>query len=189
MNQFKLARNTPWKLKNELLMYATTPLAAIYFAIKKVDIGAGFKFYGLPKVMRHAYSKISIGNNFENRNTWYSNPLGISHPTIICTWEKDAVITIGNNVGISGGAIVASKSITIGDGSIIGANAKIIDTDFHPIDSKSRRYEKIGIKSAPVKIGKNVFIGMNAIILKGVVLPDDAIVPAGEVVRSNHKHK
>jgi acetyltransferase-like isoleucine patch superfamily enzyme len=98
-------------------------------------LGANYKFYGLPKVFRHRGSKIEIGNRFENRNVWYSNPLGINHPIIICTWDNGTEIKIGNDVGISGGSIVAAKKIEIGNGTIIGVNTTIIDTDFHPVDS------------------------------------------------------
>jgi acetyltransferase-like isoleucine patch superfamily enzyme len=38
------------------------------------------------------------------------------------------------------------------------------------------------LKTAPVKIGDNVWIGMNAVILKGVTIGDNSIVAAGAVV-------
>jgi acetyltransferase-like isoleucine patch superfamily enzyme len=101
----------------------------------------------------------------------------------LCTWSKGAKIEIGNDVGISGGSIVANKSIEIGDGTLIGANTTIIDTDFHPIKSNNRRYDKKGIASKPIKIGKNVFIGMNCIVLKGSTISDNSVIPAGTIVR------
>lgn len=176
--------DTPWKAASEIFMYALYPFATLYVkAIKKVDIKEGYKFYGMPKILRHRGSSIKIGKNFEDRNNKYSNPLGVNHATIICTWSKDALIEIGDDVGISGGTIVASEGIKIGDGTIIGANCTIIDTDFHPLKSPHRRYSKKDIRSAKIKIGKNVFIGTGAIILKGVEIKDNTIVPAGKVVR------
>lgn len=177
-------QNSPWKLLNEAKMLVLKPYAVLYLQlIKGVQILDGFKMYGLPKVFRHNGSSITIGRRFESRNNWDSNPLGIDHPTIICTWRKGAEIIIGNDVGISGGSIVAAQKIEIGDGTLIGANTTIIDTDFHPVESSRRRYDKKAIKTKPVSIGKNVFIGMHCIILKGVTIPDNAIVPAGSVVR------
>jgi len=127
---------TPWKIDNEILMYLIKIPVYFYLKIfKGVILGANYKFYGLPKVFRHRGSKIEIGNRFENRNVWYSNPLGINHPIIICTWDNGTEIKIGNDVGISGGSIVAAKKIEIGNGTIIGVNTTIIDTDFHPVDS------------------------------------------------------
>lgn len=175
--------DTPWKFLNEIRMYILKIPASIYFKSRGVDIAPGAKFYGLPKVFKFRGSRISIGDRFENRNWWDSNPLGINHPTIICTWRPSAKIVIGRDVGISGGSIVASDSVEIGDGTLIGANTTIIDTDFHPVASLKRRYETKNVKSGPVRIGKNVFIGMNSQILKGVIIPDNSIIPAGSVIR------
>jgi acetyltransferase-like isoleucine patch superfamily enzyme len=172
-----------WKALNELKMYGLKPLVWVYLKLKGVEIGSSAKFYGMPKVLKFRESKIKIGARFENRNWWDSNPLGINHSTIICTWSRGAKITIGRDVGISGGSLVATKSITIGDGTLIGANTLIIDSDFHPLKSKNRRYAKKGVRSAPIKIGKNVFIGTNCTILKGVTIPNSAIIPAGAIMR------
>lgn len=183
MNIIKQTMDTPWKAFSEALMYLFKPFVYIYAVlISGVRIGRGSKFYGFPSVLRHRGSIITIGKRFENRNWTFSNPLGINHSTILSTWKKGAVIKIGNDVGISGGSIVAADKIEIGDGTLIGANATIIDTDFHPLGA-GRRYSTKDIKSKPVKIGKNVFIGMNSIILKGVNIPNNAIVPAGAVIR------
>lgn len=172
----------PWKVVNELLMYLVNPFVFIYLKVNGVKIGKNFKFYGMPAIFRTKGSEIVIGDNFECRNWWFSNPLGINHPTVICTWSKKAKIKIGNDVGISGGSIVSESEIVIGDDVLIGANSTIIDTNFHPT-SGDRRYSKENIKTKKVTIGKNVFIGMNSIILKGVNIGDNSIVPAGGVVR------
>jgi len=187
-NNLKQTAETPWKAVSELMMYALKPFAWLYLKVLcGVKVGKNYKFYGLPRVFRHRKSSIVIGDFFENMNRWDSNPLGISHPTIICTWSRKASIRIGNDVGISGGSIVSAESIEIGDGTLIGANTTIIDTDFHPLNNPKRRYETKDVQSKAIKIGKNVFIGMNCIILKGSVIPDNAVVPAGSVVRSNAK--
>jgi len=181
--------NNPWKLFNELFMYALKPFVLGYLKIFGVRVGTRSKFYGFPYVFRHKGSSIVIGKRFEDRNWCGSNPLGINHRTILCTWKKGALIKVGKDVGISGGSIVAAKKIEIGDGTLIGANTTIIDTDFHPLESPRRRYETKNVRSAPVKIGKNVFIGTNAIILKGVNIPDNFVIPAGSVVRFDTKLK
>ncbi len=38
------------------------------------------------------------------------------------------------------------------------------------------------LKTAPVKIANNVWIGMNAVILKGVTIGENSVVAAGSVV-------
>ena len=85
----------------------------------------------------------------------------------------------------------ARKKICIGDNTLIGGNAKIIDNDFHPIDSNLRLEQIYAdhpgeltdiIPTKEVIIGKNCFIGCNSIILKGTVLGDNCVVGAGAVV-------
>jgi acetyltransferase-like isoleucine patch superfamily enzyme len=183
INKFQMAVKEPWKLVNELTMCFLRPFIFLYLKINRVEIGSNFKFYGFPRIMRHRGSRIVIGDNFEDRNSTFSNPLGINHPTILCTWSSNSCIKIGDDVGISGGSIVSNTSIEIGDGTLIGANSTIIDTDFHPVNSLLRRYEKENIKTVPVKIGKNVFIGMNSVILKGSTIKDNSVIPAGVVVK------
>jgi galactoside O-acetyltransferase len=71
----------------------------------------------------------------------------------------------------------------------------IADSDFHPIAAAQRRQDTYAlapffkdrpsrpkIRSAPVKICDNAWIGMNAVILKGVTIGENSIVGAGAVV-------
>lgn len=93
-------------------------------------------------------------------------------------------IEIGDGFGISGTTIYSTSSITIGKNATIGANCKIIDNDFHPLDPEQRRLnlnEEYTLRK-PIKIGDNCFIGMNSIILKGTTLGDNVVVGAGSVV-------
>lgn len=60
---------------------------------------------------------------------------------------------------------------------------KILDNDFHPVDAQARLIDdKDKIGTAPVKIGKNCFIGCNVLILKGSEIGDNCVVGAGAVV-------
>lgn len=70
--------------------------------------------------------------------------------------------------GING--IVLGDNIRIGPGvGIISANHSLEDYDRH-------------VPCSPIKIGNHCWIGMNAIILPGVVLGNHVIVGAGSVV-------
>ncbi len=181
-NLLPLILDTPWKATGEIKRLLCSPFILIRLKILGVEISSKSRFYGAPRIFRHQGSRISIGQDFENRNWFISNPLGIIHPTIITTWSKNAVIKIGQNVGISGGSICAATNIQIGDNTLIGANCTIIDTDFHPIRSFDRRQQTTGIKSQAIKIGKNVFIGMNSTILKGVTIGDNSVIGASSIV-------
>ena len=58
----------------------------------------------------------------------------------------------------------------------------IIDTDFHPVNFERRLDDSSAGECEPVKIGDNVFIGMNCIILKGVTLGNGCVIAAGSIV-------
>ncbi len=62
----------------------------------------------------------------------------------------------------------------------------IMDTDAHQIDYLARRRGRSDkssiIKSAPISIEDDVWIGANSIILKGVTIGARSIIGAGSVV-------
>lgn len=154
----------------------------IFLKINKVKYGKNITLIGLPVIYKFKSSEITIGNNCTIRSSFLSNLIGLYQRTIIVARESGEVI-IGNNVGMSGTTIYARKSILIGDYCTIGANVKILDNDFHPVDPQARLNEDGSmIKSRDIIIGKNVFIGCNTIILKGTRIGDNCVIGAGSVV-------
>ena len=155
-----------------------------------VKCGKGVLLKGIPVVFNKKGAELSIGDNCVIKSSFLSNLVGLYSRTIIVTRRPGAFIRIGNNVGISGATIYARKGITIGDNTAIGGNVKILDNDFHPLDWETRNqllFDPKGgnsdlIPSREIVIGKNCFIGCNAIILKGTVLGDGCVVGAGAVV-------
>lgn len=85
---------------------------------------------------------------------------------------------VGEHVFINMGCKFQDQGgIFIGDGSLIGHNV-VLATLNHSEDPAKRA----GMNSAPIHIGKNVWIGSNATVLQGVTIGDGAIVAAGAVV-------
>jgi len=151
--------------------------------VTKVNYGKGLLLKGIPVIFNKSGAKLNIGDNVTIKSSFLSNLVGLYQRTIIITRTSEAEIHIGNNVGMSGATIYARKLITIGENTHIGGNAKILDNDFHPLEIEARNAdikEKIGTR--PVVIGKNCFIGCNALILKGTKLGDGCVVGAGAVV-------
>ena len=149
----------------------------------KVKYGKKLLLKGVPVIFNKGGASLKIGDNVTINSGFLSNLVGLYQRTIIVTRVAGAKIEIGNNVGISGATIYARNSITIGDNSLIGGNVKILDNDFHPTELEARLADdKEQIKTKPITIGKNCFIGCNSIILKGTVLGDNCIVGAGAVV-------
>ena len=149
----------------------------------KVQYGKNLLLKGVPVIFNKSGAKLTIGDNCVIKSSFLSNLVGLYSRTIVVTRMPEAKIHIGNNVGISGATIYARKGITIGDNTMIGGNAKILDNDFHPIEVEARLADdKSKIGTREVVIGKNCFIGCNSLILKGTVLGDNCVVGAGAVV-------
>lgn len=87
-------------------------------------------------------------------------------------------ITIGENVFINACCHFQDHGgVTIGEGSFIGHNV-VFATLNHGLAPQDRSTTY----PAPIKLGKNVWIGSNATILQGVTIGDNAVVGAGAVV-------
>lgn len=165
----------------------------LFLKLNKVDFGKSLKLKGYPFIYNKKGATLSIGDNCVIKSSFLSNLVGLYSRTIIVTRCKGANITIGNNVGMSGVTIYARKGVSIGDNTCIGGNTKILDNDFHPLEYEKRN--ELLLSKAPedgekanwigtkeIKIGKNCFIGCNALILKGTELGDGCVVGAGAVV-------
>lgn len=96
--------------------------------------------------------------------------------------KEAALLTIGNNVGISNSTIVCTHKIEIQDNVLIGANCKVWDTQFHNLDYEIRVNGDDKPKKAEVVIEEGAFIGYGTVILPGVRIGKRAIVGAGSVV-------
>lgn len=141
------------------------------------------KLKGNAFIFNQKGAKLTIGDGVTVKSSFLSNLLGLYQRSVIMTRRSGAEIEIGDGVGMSGVTIYARQKITVGAHTMIGANVKIMDNDFHPLDAQKRREndeESIGTK--PVVIGEDCFIGCNALILKGTQLGDGCVVGAGAVV-------
>ena len=93
--------------------------------------------------------------------------------------KENAILSIGNSWANSNCQIRCGNKIEIGDMCTFGRNVSILDSDFHCIyDDK----KNIINPAKPVIIGNNVWIGHNAIILKGVTIGSNSIIAAGSIV-------
>lgn len=129
---------------------------------------------GTCRVLFHDNVRINSGKQY--------NIIGGDTRTVFRT-VGTGKIDIGCNSGISNSTFVAASSITIGENVLIGGSCKFYDTDFHPIDVNDRLNDnKDEIKTAPIEIQDNVFIGAHCIVLKGVTIGQGSVIGAGSVV-------
>lgn len=124
---------------------------------------------------------ISIGDNCRigcsKRKYW----AGTRTPTQLTALGEGASIVIGNGCILNGVSIFAREGVEIGDGCIFATGIQILDGDQHEVVSANHK----GSIDRPRKItiGRNVWVGLNAIILKGTEIGDNSVVGAGAVVR------
>ncbi|WP_019201019.1 DapH/DapD/GlmU-related protein [Tsukamurella sp. 1534] len=118
--------------------------------------------------IREAWSELT---GREVDETFRLIPPVYSDHGINITTGKDVFVNQGCRFNDIGG-------ITIGDQVMLGPDVSLISSG-HPLDPATRRH---GITSAPIVLGRNVWIGASAMVMQGVTVGDDAVVAAGAVV-------
>ena len=178
------AFDMPWRVANELRRYAALPYIRLMFALHGIRWQRGWRIFGMPLIQRHRGSTIELGTGLELRSWRSSNPLMPNHPCVFSTRTAQAVIRVGPRCSFTGAMVVALESIQIGADVLVGTNAAIVDSDFHPLYVSQRLPGNVG-RVKPVVIRDQVFIGMNSLILKGVEIGQGSVIGAGSVVIGN----
>src|SRR5205807_7295805 len=104
--------------------------------------------------------------------------------------EPTGLLEVGDDSVLVGAVFMCAERISIGRGVVVSYNVTIADSDFHPLDPDERRRDALAnapgsdlprppIATAPVVIGDGAWIGIGAIILKGVTIGAGARVGAG----------
>ncbi len=109
-------------------------------------------------------------------------------------FEKRSVrVSIGSRTHLGGGTLLdAACGIEIGNDVLVAFDTLIADHNSHSLRFRERqndvrdwilgRKDWTHVQMAPVKIADKAWIGTRAIILKGVMIGEGAIVGAGSVV-------
>ena len=161
-------------------------VAKMYLRQAGVTVGENLRIRSLPLCRRHPSAVISLGDNVTIVNKLTENAAGVAHRTVLSAAEPNAKIIIGHHVGLSGAILYSEVGITIEDYVLVGAGAKVYDTDFHPVQHFDRRAQRRdAIRRAPVRICEDAWIGAGATILKGVTVGRRSIVGAGAVVTAD----
>jgi acetyltransferase-like isoleucine patch superfamily enzyme len=172
----------PWVINFEIRRVCSIPIYRLFFALHGIPWGKHWRVWGMPIIQRYRGSQISLGDGLLLRSWHICNPLAPNHAVVLATRSTEAVIKVGQNVGMTGTTLVATERVEIGPGVQIGANAVIVDTDFHPVEPWLRRTHGPSGRHAAVLIEREVFIGMNCLILKGVRIGSGSVIGAGSVV-------
>jgi acetyltransferase-like isoleucine patch superfamily enzyme len=125
--------------------------------------------------------------------------LDIGDGVRVYTWtefsiEPEGAIVVGPRSVLVGGLFMCAERIEIGADAVISYDVTIADCDFHPIEPVARRNDSVAISpdshlaqraplvTAPVVIEDGAWIGIGAVVLKGVRIGAGARVEAGAVV-------
>lgn len=159
---------------------------------------------------RNLPANIRIGSNcfFERRDSFdrfrsQQNPgLVLGDRVRVYTWtafniEPTGSVEIGDDSVLVGAVIMCAERIVLGRRVIVSYNVTIADSDFHPTDPSLRVQDAIAnspngdrsrrphVVARPVILGDDVWIGIGAIILKGVHIGAGARIGPGAVVTSD----
>jgi acetyltransferase-like isoleucine patch superfamily enzyme len=106
----------------------------------------------------------------------------------------EARVEIGDYCFFSNAILLCEQELRIGKYVVVGWNATIADTDFHPLSPAARIQDAIAcsplgkgrrrppIAAQPVVIEDDVWIGPNVTILKGVHIGAGAFIEPGALV-------
>ena len=117
----------------------------------------------------------------------------------VYTWtefnvDPSGLLEIGDDCVLVGAVFMCAEHVRIGRRVIVSYNVTIADSDFHPVNPDARRLDAIAnapggdrsgrphFVSRPVVIEDDAWIGIGAIVLKGVTIGRGARVEAGAVV-------
>lgn len=140
-------------------------------------------FQGRTIIRTRRVGEISLGEYVVFNSQTLTNLVGLMGPNVLDT-SGGGRITVGDHSGFSSAVISSRSEIQIGCRVKVGGNVRIFDHDFHSVDAKIRCTpdDRLHIKTAPVIIEDDVFVGTNAVILKGTKIGARSIVAAGSVV-------
>src|SRR5512141_1091364 len=142
--------------------------------LKGVEFEGRALFIGRPVISIVKGGRIVLGDGVRIASAVRANPLGLGQPSVLRAMAPGARVAVGPGVGLSGAVLCAGVGIEVGEQTIFGAGAMVIDNDFHFPQGEWGWGTDSTVGAKPVRIGRGVFIGTRAIILKGVTVGDRA---------------
>lgn len=148
----------------------TSGIATAWLRLRRINMGGVALCVGWPPIV-FTGGDVRLGKNVRFRSRLGRMELGAEAGGILIVGDETA---FGSLV-----SVVAHHRITIGHHCRFGDMVGVYDTAHHPVDSESP------IRTGPVAIGDNVWIGRGALILPGVSIGNNSVVSAGAIVRKD----
>jgi acetyltransferase-like isoleucine patch superfamily enzyme len=164
------------------------------------EITGGWDYRTLPANVRvGAGCYLERKDSFRRFRSTREPGLVLGDRVIAYTWtefnvEPTGLLEVGDDTTLVGAVFMCAEHVRIGERVVVSYNVTIADSDFHPHDPELRRQDAVAnapfgdrsrrppLVCRPVVIEDGVWIGIGAIILKGVRIGAGARVAAGAVV-------
>lgn len=157
-------------MKRSLAFYLKSTVCSVWFRLRGIQSSLVACDGRMPVL--YCSGTVKIGKRLVVRGRVARCEIGAATP--------DAHLKIGNRVFINQGAsIAAACCIEIGDDTLIGDFAALYDSNYHHVDPCHP------VRSAPVVIGTNVWLGRGVVVLPGSKVGDHTVVAAGSIVRGD----
>jgi maltose O-acetyltransferase len=139
---------------------------------------------GAPRLLSPALLAGAGSIAFEGEVTlgWEQGPSFFSGYTYIEARRPESRVRLGAGTHLNNAVTLVSEGpgVVLGQRCLLGPGVHVYDSDFHALEAELRVSGEPG--RAPVTIGDDVFLGTNAIVLKGVEIGRGSIVAAAAVV-------
>ncbi|WP_292011088.1 acyltransferase [Chryseobacterium sp.] len=130
---------------------------------KNIRLGTDNRF-----ILHPDLKNVSIGDSVSFRN--------YVHVLV----QKNACLELGNNFFMNNFcSINCLDNISIGENTLFGENVKLYDHNHAYQTSPEFKVFHSEFSTAPIRIGKNCWLGTNVTVLKGVTIGDNCIIGAG----------
>jgi acetyltransferase-like isoleucine patch superfamily enzyme len=163
-------------------------------------ITGGWDYATLPKNVRvGANCFLERRDSFKRFRSTQEPGLVLGDRVKVYTWTEFNIdpagfVEVGDDSILVGAVFMCAQRVSIGRRVIISYNVTIADSDFHPRDPELRKRDAMAnaphgdrtqrppVVARPVTIEDDAWIGIGAILLKGVRIGRGARVGAGAVV-------
>jgi acetyltransferase-like isoleucine patch superfamily enzyme len=146
---------------------------ALLLKSRGMKIGHGTIISKINAIWPH---QVSVGNNCVLEHDIYFHYDG--------PWQPGPSIIIGNNAFVGFGCeFNISGKLVIGDNCLIASGSKFIDHNHSTAVNQLMR-DQIS-KKGEIFIGDDVWIGVNVIVLKDVIIGNGAIIAAGSMLNKS----
>lgn len=169
---------------SKIIFFLLSKFKRFFYSIiyrKRLKISKDVDFDYASKIIIKGNGKILIDENSHIRSKKYGYHSGMPFPTTLFADGDNSSIHIGANSRLNGCYIHSKEYISIGINCAIASGVNILDSNGHETISINRT---IG-RDVPeeIVIMNNVWIGLNAVVLKGSIIGENSIIGANSVVK------